>query len=411
MTAEAPANSSRRSARRFGLSVDDLPWFFEARHQTVAEQVRGFAEGWVASDADERAETRRAVRALADAGLTRWCVPEAFGGAAVGAPDRIDVRACTLVREALGQADGLLDTAFAMQGLGSYPITLAGSAAQKATYLPGVLDGSRLGAFALTEPEAGSDVASMQCRATRTPAGWRIDGSKTFISNAGVAGQYVLFAVTDPGARRRGISAFIIEPDDPGLHVEPLEVIAPHPIGTLHFDGCTVPADRLLGEPGGGFKLAMQTLDAFRTTVAGAALGMARRALDEGVDRALSRVQFGKPIFDQQQIAAYLADGATQLDAARLLVFRAAYLRDTQTGRVSSEVAMGKLFATEAAQQIIDRAVQIHGGRGVLRGQVVERLYREIRALRIYEGTSEIQKVIIAAGLRKARGSGHMKGR
>jgi acyl-CoA dehydrogenase len=244
----------------------------------------------------------------------------------------------------------------------------------------------------------------MQCRAARVDDGWRIDGAKTFISNAGVAGQYVLFASTDPAAGRRGISAFIIEPEDVGLTVEALEVIAPHPIGTLRFANCRIPADRLLGQVGGGFKLAMQTLDAFRTTVAGAALGMARRALDEGLDRALTRQQFGKPIFDQQQIAAYLAQSATELDAARLLVFRAAHLRDTRTGRISSEVAMGKLFATEAAQRIIDRAVQIHGGRGVLRGVVVERLYREIRALRIYEGTSEIQKVIIAASLRKTRG-------
>lgn len=384
-----------------GLSCDDLPWFFDDLHTTVAEQVRPFAARWTASDADERAETRRAVKALADAGLTRWCVPEAFGGAAVGRPETIDVRACTLIREALGQVDGLLDTAFAMQGLGSFPITLAGTAAQKARYLPGILAGSRLGAFALTEPEAGSDVASMQCRATRDGDGWRIDGAKTFISNAGVAGQYVLFASTDPDAGRRGISAFIIEPDDPGLTVEPLEVIAPHPIGTLRFDSCRVPADRLLGVEGGGFKLAMATLDAFRTTVAGAALGMARRAFDEARGRALTRIQFGKPIIEQQQIAAYLADSLTELDAARMLVFRAAHARDTRPERVSREVAMGKLFATEAAQRIIDRAVQIHGGLGVLRGVPVERLYREIRALRIYEGTSEIQRVIIAASIKR----------
>lgn len=385
-----------------GLSTDDLPWFFEAIHHEAAAQARPFAERWTASGADDRAETRRAVAALAAAGLTRWCVPEAHGGAAVGKPDAIDVRACTLIREAFGQADGLLDTAFAMQGLGSYPITLAGTEAQKARYLPGVLDGSRLGAFALTEPEAGSDVASMQCRAVRDGDGWRLDGAKTFISNAGVAGQYVLFASTDPSAGRRGISAFIVEPDDPGLSVEPLEVIAPHPIGTLRFSGCRLPADRLLGEAGGGFKLAMRTLDAFRTTVAGAALGMARRALSEATHRARTRIQFGKPIIEQQQIAAYLAESLTDLDAARLLVFRAAHARDTREGRVSAEVAMAKLFATEAAQRIIDRAVQIHGGLGVTRGVPVERLYREIRALRIYEGTSEIQKVIIAAGL--ARG-------
>ena len=211
----------------------------------------------------------------------------------------------------------------------------------------------------------------------------------------------MVFATVDPDAGRRGITAFVVEPDDPGLAVEPMQVIAPHPIGRLKFAGCAIPAERRLGAEGEGFKLAMRTLDVFRTTVGGAALGMARRALDEGLDRALRRRQFGKPIFEQQQIAAYLAESATELDAARLLVFRAAHLRDTVDRRVSGEVAMGKLFATEAAQRIIDRAVQIHGGLGVTRGSAVERLYREIRALRIYEGTSEIQRVVIAAGLKR----------
>jgi acyl-CoA dehydrogenase len=243
----------------------------------------------------------------------------------------------------------------------------------------------------------------MGCRAVRDADGWRIDGTKTFISNAGIAGQYVVFATADPTAGRRGIAAFIVEPDDPGLSVTPQEVIAPHPIGTLHFDGCRIPGDRLLGTLGGGFKLAMRTLDAFRNTVGGAALGMARRALDEALDWATTRTQFGKLLIDHQQIAAYLADSATELDAARLLVFRGAHARDTREGRVSLEVAMGKLYATEAAQRIIDRAVQIHGGRGVLRGEPVERLYREVRALRIYEGTSEIQRVVIAAALKATR--------
>lgn len=388
-----------------GSSVDDLGVFFEGWHAEVAARAAAVAGDWAVDlDADDRARTREAAKVLAEAGLLANCVPERFGGAAVGRPDGVDARALTLIREALGWADGLLDTAFAMQGLGSYPITLAGSEAQKARYLPGVMTGERLGAFCLTEPEAGSDVASMRCRARRDGDRYVIDGEKAWISNAGVAGQYVVFATVDPAAGRRGITAFVVEPDDPGLTVEAMEVIAPHPIGRLRFAGCAIPVDRRLGAEGEGFKLAMRTLDVFRTTVGGAALGMARRALDEGLGRALGRVQFGEPIFERQQIAAYLADSATELDAARLLVFRAAHLRDTADRRVSTEVAMGKLFATEAAQRIIDRAVQIHGGLGVTRGSTVERLYREIRALRIYEGTSEIQRVVIAAGLKARRG-------
>ncbi len=384
------------------LSSDDLGFLFEPHHADVAERARRFAEGWQATDGDDAVRTRKAARALAIAGLTDYCVPERFGGASVGRPDGLDVRAVTLVREALGYVDGLLDTAFAMQGLGSLPVSLAGDDTQKARYLAGILDGSRLGAFALTEPDAGSDVSSLACRATADGDGWVIGGEKTFISNAGIAGQYVVFATVDPALGRRGITAFVVEPDDPGLSVTPLEVIAPHPIGTLHFDGCRVGPDRLLGEVGGGFKLAMRTLDAFRNTVGGAALGMARRALDEALAWATTRTQFGKALIDHQQVAAYLADSATELDAARLLVFRGAHARDTREGRVSLEVAMGKLYATEAAQRIIDRAVQIHGGRGVMRGQPVERLYREVRALRIYEGTSEIQRVVIAAALKAA---------
>lgn len=386
--------------RPIHLSTDDLSFFFEPLHGVVARQARAFARGWQSVEGDAGAETRRAVAALAAAGLTRWCVPERFGGAPVGRPEGIDVRAATLVREALGQVDGLLDTAFAMQGLGSLPITLAGSPDQQARYLPGILDGSRLGAFALTEPEAGSDVASLGCRAERDGDGWVLSGTKTFISNAGVAGQYVVFANADPAAGRRGITAFVVEPDDAGLVVEPFEVIAPHPIGTLRFFGCRIPADRLLGEVGGGFKLAMATLDTFRTTVAGAALGMARRALDESLLRATQHRQFGVPLIEHQQVGAMLADSATELDAARLLVYRAAFAKDARNERVSKEVAMAKLFATEAAQRIIDRAVQIHGGLGVVRGVAVERLYREIRALRIYEGTSEVQRLIIAGALK-----------
>jgi acyl-CoA dehydrogenase len=379
-------------------STEDLPFLFAPHHADVAAAARAVAAVWeVDEDADTAMRTRRAARQLAEAGLLAHCVPP--DGA-----DRLDVRALTLTREALAWADGVLDTAFAMQGLGSYPITLAGSDAQRARYLPGILAGERLGAFALTEPGAGSDVASLALRATRRGSHYVLDGEKTFISNAGVAGQYVVFCKTDPAAGRRGISALVVEPDDPGLSVEPFEVIAPHPIGRLRFEGCEVPADRLLGAEGQGFKLAMRTLDAFRNTVAGAALGIARRALDEALRHATTRVQFGGPLIDQQQVAAYLADSATELDAARLLVFRGAHAKDTREGRLSAEVAMGKLFATEAAQRIVDRAVQIHGGLGVTRGVAVERLYREVRALRIYEGTSEIQRVIIAGTLKRSMG-------
>ena len=377
-------------------SVLDLPFLFAPHHAEVAGAARAVATMWeVDEDADTALRTRRAARRLAEAGLLAHCVPPP-------GQDRLDVRALTLTREALAWADGVLDTAFAMQGLGSYPITLAGSDAQRARYLPGVLSGERLGAFALTEPGAGSDVASLALRATRRGDRYVLDGEKTFISNAGVAAQYVVFCKTDPAAGRRGISALIVEPDDPGLSVEPIEVIAPHPIGRLRFEGCEVPVDRLLGAEGQGFKLAMRTLDAFRNTVAGAAVGIARRALDEALHHATTRVQFGGPLIDQQQVAAYLADSATELDAARLLVFRAAHAKDTRDGRLSAEVAMGKLFATEAAQRIVDRAVQIHGGLGVTRGVAVERLYREVRALRIYEGTSEIQRVIIAGALKRS---------
>jgi acyl-CoA dehydrogenase len=386
-----------------GSSADDLGFFFEGWHEAIASAARTAAVNWsVTEGRDERQATRDAVAHLTQAGLTNFCVPEAHGGAAVGKRDGVDTRAITLIRECLGWADGLLDTAFAMQGLGSYPITMAGSEAQKARYLPPVMAGTSLGAFVLTEPGSGSDVASISCHARRDGGDWVINGEKTFISNAGIAGQYVVFATIDPAQRHRGICAFIVEPDDPGLRVEPFEVIAPHPIGKLVFEDCRIPADRLLGNEGQGFKIAMGTLDVFRTTVGGAALGMARRAYDEALARALSREQFGRPIFDNQQIMAYIADSATELDAARLLVFRAAHARDTRRGRVSIEVAKGKLFATESAQKIIDRAVQIFGGLGVTRGVTVERLYREIRALRIYEGTSEIQRWVIGEHLRKA---------
>ena len=382
------------------VSTEDLHFFFEDRHSSLAAKVSAFSGCFEEDEIDVNTATLDAVKQLAQAGFTAYCVPENYGGASVGHPDGLDCRSLTLIRENLGWSSALLDTAFAMQGLGSYPISMVGTEAQKRTYLPGIISGARLGAFALTEPTAGSDVAAMRCRADAGDGGFILNGEKTYISNAGIAGQYVVFAKSDPDAGRRGITAFIVDADQPGLTVEPFEVIAPHPIGRLRFKDCFVPTDKVLGELGSGFKIAMKTLDVFRTTVGGAALGLARRALDEALAQAQIRTQFGRPIIEQQQIAAYLADMKTEFDAARLLVYRAAYLKDTTSNRVSQEVAIGKLFSTEAAQRIIDKAVQIFGGSGVRVGSVVERLYREVRALRIYEGTSEIQRVVIAAGLR-----------
>ena len=383
------------------ISPTDLPFFFDATHAEIARLAAHFAAQFSEGGPDVNEATIQAVKALAAADLTSYCVPESYGGAKVGRPNHLDCRALTVIRENLAWSSALLDTAFAMQGLGTYPISLAGTDAQKSAYLPGVLSGERLGAFALTEPMAGSDVAAMQCSASRCSDGYRLSGQKTYISNAGIAGQYVAFAKTAPDAGRRGISAFIVDAETPGLEIVPFDVIAPHPIGTLRFNDCVIGSHQLLGSEGQGFKIAMQTLDVFRTTVGGAALGLARRAIDEALHRAETRIQFGKPIIEQQQIAAYLAEMATEFDASRLLVYRAAYMKDTSDARVSQEVAMGKLFATEASQRIIDKAVQIFGGDGVRIGTVVERLYREVRALRIYEGTSEIQRVVIAAHLRR----------
>jgi acyl-CoA dehydrogenase len=323
------------------------------------------------------------------------------------------VRSLILIREALGQVAPLADAIFAVQGLGSYPIVLAGSDTQRRAILPEVLSGRRIGAFALTEPEAGSDVASLRTEARRDGDGWILDGEKVLISNVPLAHHVVVFARTgapprDGGAAggRAGITAFLVDSDAEGVASEPLPMSVPHPIGRLRFEGCRVPDSARLGEVGGGFKLAMRTLDTFRISVGAAANGMAARALREAIAHVTRRRQFGAPLSEQQMVRAYLAEMATELDAARLLVARAAHKRDTApekaTGaaaRVSTEAAMAKMFATEAAQRIIDRAVQLHGGMGVIEGTEVERLYREIRPLRIYEGTTEIQKLIIAKGI------------
>jgi acyl-CoA dehydrogenase len=287
-----------------------------------------------------------------------------------------------------------------MQGLGSFPVSLAGSSELKQRILPRVSSGEAIAAFAITEPEAGSDVGAIQTTARREGDSYVIDGVKTFISNAGLADFYSVFASTDPEKGSKGLAAFLVERDAPGFRFEEkIELISPHPIGRISFDGCRVPATNLLGEEGEGFKIAMRTLDTFRSTVGAAACGLAWRALDEAISYAKRRVQFGRPIAEYQATQMKLAEMATELDAARLLVYRAAWKKDSGSERVTLEASMAKLFATEAAQRIIDAAVQIHGGTGVVRGSAVEHLYRDVRALRIYEGTSEIQKLVIAGQL------------
>ena len=338
----------------------------------------------------------RLVRALGDAGLLRACVPSAYGGAR----DAVDVRSLCIARETLARASGLADFALAMQGLGAAPIGLFGNDEQKQAWLPSFASGRRVAAFALSEPDAGSDVAALSTTATRDGDAWRLDGVKTWISNAGLADFYVVFARSDPKADKasRGLSAFVVDASTPGLDAsERIDVIAPHPLGTLRFANCRVPGDALLGQPGDGFRIAMGTLDLFRSTVGAAALGFARRAFDEAAARAKARRMFGRALAEFQLTQAKLGEMALSIDASALLVYRAAWTRDTQGRRVTREASMAKLFATESAQRVIDAAVQVFGGLGVVRGMPVERLYREIRALRIYEGASEVLQLIVGA--------------
>ncbi|HYH22491.1 MAG TPA: acyl-CoA dehydrogenase family protein [Azospirillum sp.] len=379
-----------------------LSWpFFEDHHRRLAEDLDAWAAATVpdlahAAEHDLDGACRALVRTLGDAGWLRHAVPASHGGV----HERLDVRSLCLVRETLARHAGLADFAFAMQGLGTGPITLFGTDAQKGAYLPRVGRGEAIAAFALSEPEAGSDVAATSTTARRDGDAWVLDGSKTWISNGGIADHYVVFARTGDAPGAKGLSAFIVDADSPGLTIAArIDVTAPHPLATLRFDGCRVPADRLLGQPGEGFRIAMATLDVFRSTVGAAALGFARRALDEAVRHAGSRRLFGAPLGDLQMTQAKLADMATEVDAAALLVYRAAWTKDSGAARVTREAAMAKLYATEAAQRVIDAAVQIFGGLGVTRGQIVETLYREIRPLRIYEGASEVQKIVIARQL------------
>jgi len=376
-----------------------LDWpFFQPHHAALARSLDAWATQQVpqAHAADVDAACRALVRSLGQAGWLRHAVA---GTAHGGATEVIDTRAICLIRETLARHSGLADFAFAMQGLGSGAISLAGSPAQRAHYLPRVAAGQAIAAFALSEPEAGSDVAAMQCSARVDGDHVVLDGEKTWISNGGIADFYVVFARSGEAPGARGISAFIVDADTPGLSIaERIDVIAPHPLARLRFSQCRVPLSQRVGEAGEGFKVAMRTLDVFRTSVAAASLGFARRALDEALARASSRKMFGGVLGDFQLTQAKLAQMATTIDSAALLTYRAAWQRD-QGRNVTRAAAMAKLAATEGAQQVIDAAVQIWGGLGVVSEQPVERLYREIRALRIYEGATEVQQLIIGRDL------------
>jgi acyl-CoA dehydrogenase len=365
----------------------------EPRHESLSLEARARCtqlEAHPESEGDDAGLARR----VAALGYYRYLLPREYGGAF----DSIDLRSVCVLREELAYRNAAADSLFAVQGLGAHPVVLAGSAALQRELLPAAVDGRVLFAFALSEAGAGSDVAALQTSARRDGDEYVLQGEKRFVSNAGVATHYTVFARTAPGAR--GISAFVVPADAPGFTVRPrMHLLGDHPIAELELAECRVPAQARLGEEGGGMRLALATLDVFRATVGAAAMGMARRALDEAVAYSRARRQFGAPLSALQGVQFLLAESAAELDASRLLVLRAAAARDAGAERITYEAAVAKLFATEAAQRIVDRAVQIHGGNGVVRGHPVERLYRDVRALRIYEGASEVQKLVIARHL------------
>lgn len=383
-----------------------LTWpFFEDHHRQLAVNLDDWAVKNLSEDHfssaegdDVNATCVSLVRKLGDAGFLKYTVPAAYGGH----HDKLDVRSLCLIRETLARHTGIADFAFAMQGLGSGTISTAGSEDLKQRYLPSVARGKKIAAFALTEPDAGSDVAAITTSAEDKGDHYLVNGEKTFISNGGIADFYTLFARTgakdyEKGDGAKGISAMVIDADTEGFSiVENINVIAPHPLARIKFENCKVPKANLIGEPGSGFKAAMATLDIFRSTVGAASLGFARRALDESLTRANERELFGAPLMDLQLIQAKIADMALDIDAAALLIYRAGWTKDSGAPRVTREAAMAKLYATEAAQKAADEAVQIFGGLGVVEGNIAERLYREVRSLRIYEGASEVQKVVIA---------------
>lgn len=369
--------------------------FFDQSHRELYTDIKGWSAAALTNRVHHGNVDEHCVnltRQLGDAGWLRYCVPAEYGGAL----KELDSRSLCLMRQALGYYDGLADFAFVMQGLGSGPISLFGSEALKQKYLPHVASGKMLAAFALSEPDAGSDVAAMTTRATRTSQGYRLNGVKTWISNADIADFYTVFAqVEDDEAD--GVTAFVVDANTPGLKVtERFDVCAPHPIGTLTFTDCDIPVSQRIGDAGKGFKVAMQNLDVFRASVGAAALGFAEAALDMGIARATSRPMFGATLADLQITQAAIGEMSTEIDASTLLIYRAAWERDVLKQRTTKSAAMAKMFATESAQRVIDRCVQLHGGLGVKVGHPMEMLYREIRALRIYEGATEVQQVIIA---------------
>lgn len=395
-------DSQQRSS---GPTRDHLDWpFFADSHRALAADLDRFVAGGGLGHVDHHdADTacKGLVRKLGAGGFLRHCVPAEFGGAAT----EIDSRSLCLIRETLAYADGLADFAFAMQGLGTGAISLSGSPQIKQAILPKIAKGELISAFALTEPEAGSDVAAMSTSAERRGEEFVLNGEKVFISNGGIADVYTVFARTGEAPGTRGISAFVVFADTPGFHIaERIETIAPHPLARIRFDNCRVPAANLLGQPGEGFKIAMRTLDIFRPSVAAAALGFARRALDEAVAHAKSRKMFGATLTDLPTAQSTLGEMATAIDAASLLTVRTAWRRDVQKLPITREAAMAKMTATENAQWVIDQALQMFGGRGVRVGEITESLYREIRALRIYEGATEVQKLIIGRELMKSAG-------
>ena len=370
-----------------------LAWpFFDDRHRAWAEKVQAWARDNLAhvDHRDTDASCRDLVKRLGRDGLLKVTAPGEGN-------EKLDVRTLVLARETLAAHDGLADFAFAMQGLGAGPVSLFGSEAQRAEWLTRTRAGEAIAAFALSEPASGSDVANISMSARRDGGDYVLDGEKTWISNGGIADLYTVFARIGEAPGSRGLSAFIVSGDNPGLSVaERISVIAPHPLARMQFKNCRVPASAMIGKSGEGFKIAMATLDVFRTTVGAAALGFARRALAETLKRASKRELFGAPMSELQMVQGHLADMALEVDAAALLVYRAAWTKDMGAARVTREAAMAKLYATEAAQRVIDTAVQLHGGAGVVSGHPVETLYREIRALRIYEGASDVQKIVIA---------------
>lgn len=375
--------------------------FFTQDHAVLQAQARSWTENHLFTshgheDLEQRA--KGLVQQLGAAGFLKHAVPKQFGGV----QERVEARALCILREELARGDALADTMLALQALGSYPIALAGNDEQKQGHLPKVASGDAIAAFAITEPEAGSDVASLQTTAVRRGEQFVLNGTKRFISNAGIADFYVVFASTAPEKKAKGVSAFIVDANTPGLAVtEKMQLLSPHPIGVIEFSGCALPATALIGAEGEGLKIALETLDLLRCSVGAAAVGFAQRALEEAIRYSRARRQFGRAIAEFQGIEFKLADMATELEAARLLVYQAAWAHDVGNADAKQKSSMAKYYATEAAQRIVDQALQIHGGNGLVVGSIMERLYRDVRALRIYEGTSEIQKLVIARGLLK----------